>query len=67
MDNSSVKRGRGRPKKEAGKAKNLQVRIRMSQDDLEALDSLSEWAKMNRSETIRALLKEAKNYYIPGQ
>ena len=67
MDNSSVKRGRGRPKKEDGKTKNIQVKIRMSQDDLEALDALSEWAKMNRSETIRNLLKEAKNYYIPGQ
>ena len=61
------KRGRGRPKKEAGKTKNIQIKIRMSQDDLECLDEVSKWAKMNRSETIRNLLKEAKNYYIPGQ
>ena len=61
------KRGRGRPKLEDGKAKNIDVKIRMSRDDLEALDELSEWANMNRSDTIRTLLKEAKNYYIPGQ
>lgn len=58
------KRGRGRPKKEAGKTKNIQVKIRMSHGDLERLDEVSKWAKMNRSETIRTLIFEAKNYYI---
>lgn len=61
------KRGRGRPKMKDGKARQKVVKIRVNDEDLEYLDELSEWANMNRSDTIRTLLKEAKNYYIPGQ
>lgn len=61
------KRGRGRPKMKDGKTRQKVVKIRVNDEDLEYLDELSEWANMNRSDTIRTLLKEAKNYYIPGQ
>lgn len=54
----------GRPKLEADKVRSHEVKVRMSDSDLESLNELSKWAKMNRSETIRSLIKEAKNYYI---
>lgn len=44
--------------------KNNTINVRLSDEDLERLDRLSEWAKMSRSETIRTLILEAKNYYI---
>lgn len=63
-DKNSGVIGRGRPKKDGEKVKSNVVKIRMSQGDLERLDEVSKWAKMNRSETIRTLIFEAKNYYI---
>ena len=45
-------------------SKNNIVNVRLSDEDLERLGRLSEWAKMSRSETIRTLILEAKNYYI---
>ena len=45
-------------------SKNNIVNVRLSDEDLERLDAISEWAKMSRSETIRTLIFEAKNYYI---
>lgn len=58
--------GRGRPKKGGEKVKSNVLKIRMTNEDLERLDELSTWAKMNRAETIRTLISEAKNYYIPS-
>ena len=40
------------------------LKVRVSDDELEKLDRLAEWAKMSRAETIRTLIMEAKNYYI---
>lgn len=57
---------RGRPKKDEEKVKKNVVKIRMTNDDLERLDELSKWAKMSRAETVRTLISEAKNYYIPN-
>ena len=47
--------------------KNNIVNVRLSDEDLERLDAISEWAKMSRSETIRTLILEAKNYYISDE
>ncbi len=58
------KRGRGRPKKDERKVKSKTVIVRMTGEELEQLDVISKWAKMSRAGTIRALILEAKNYYI---
>ena len=51
-------------KKDPEYVKNKELKVRLSNKDLEKLDNLANWAKMNRSETIRSLIKEAENYYI---
>lgn len=58
------KRGRGRPKKDDEKVKSKRVVVRMTNEDFNRLNEISKWAKMGRSETIRTLILEAKNYYI---
>lgn len=62
----NVCRGRGRPKKDDEKAKGITITLRLGKDDLERLNEMSKWAKMSRSETVRSLIIEAKNYYLPS-
>lgn len=64
-DKKERENGRGRPKKDGEKVKTKRVVVRMTNDDFNRLNEISKWAKMGRSETIRALILEAKNYYIP--
>ena len=59
-------RGRGRPKKEPEKVKNKTIKLRATEDEIKELHELTKWTKMTCSDTIRTLIKEAKNYYILG-
>lgn len=58
------KRGRGRPKKEDEKVRKNRITVRMTDNDLKRLDEVAKWAKMDRVETIRTLIFEAKNFYV---
>ena len=58
------KRGRGRPKKDDLYCKPNVLKVRLSDDDLMKLNSIAEWANLDRSSSIRALINEAKNFYV---
>ena len=48
-------------------AKSNVLKVRVSDDELERLNRLAEWAKMSRAETVRTLIMEAENYYISDE
>ena len=54
-----LKRGRGRPKIEGKNRKEKAVKVRMTDDEFETLDFVSEQLKRSRPETVRLLIQEA--------
>lgn len=51
----------GRPKKNEEDKKGVVVRARLTNEDFEALKSVSEKFGMSMSQTIRVLIKESSN------
>lgn len=55
------KRGRGRPKKEAGKTKNRRIVIRADDETVERLEALAKKLNMSKSSAARTIIFKANN------
>ena len=56
---------RGRPKKEESEKRNVEIKIRLTQEENEKIEKLAERLKMNKSKLIRnVLLGEIKDVEI---
>lgn len=61
MDDSSVKRGRGRPKMDPEKRKNKQIIIRADEETFERLEALAKKLNTSKSSAVRTIIFKAEN------